>query len=339
MVDMIFGRCRIRTPVLVCALALSLLGTGCDGSNEAASGGEGAELKVATSIPPIQSLVSSVAGDRAEVISIVPAGVDGHTYEPTPGDVRGLAEASLVFVPDVELNPALTELAELNMPDNARLVDLNALVVPDDEVVYSDMHSHGDGEIHGHNRNVHTWTNFGYAPAMVDEITAALVEADPDGRDTYEGNRERLNAEIAEFTDAAEAVLATVPAENRTLVVYHDSWSYFAREYDFDVQGALQAVDFSEPSAAEMRNMVRQVQSAGVPAFFGSEVFPTDVLEQVSAESGVEYVGNLSDDKLPGDEGSAEHTYIGMMAANVRVIVEGLGGDASALDEVDPARG
>lgn len=297
------------------------------------------ELKVATSIPPIQSLVTAVAGDRAEVISIVPSGVDGHTYEPTPGDVRSLSDVSLVFVPDVELNPMLTELAELNMPDDARLIDLNALVVPEDEVVYSDMHSHGDGEAHGHDRNVHTWTNMAYAPAMVDEITTALIEADTEGRDTYEENRDRLTAEIAEFTAAAEKALATVPAENRTLVVYHDSWSYFGREYDFDVQGALQAVDFAEPSAGEMRNMVKQIQNAGVPAFFGSEVFPTDVLEQVSAESGIDYVGNLSDDQLPGDAGSAEHTYLGMMAANVRVIVEGLGGDASAIDEVDPARG
>ncbi|UXA17735.1 metal ABC transporter substrate-binding protein [Mycobacterium sp. SMC-4] len=296
------------------------------------------ELKVATSIPPIQSLVSAVAGDRAEVSSIVPAGMDGHTYEPTPGDVRMLAAAAVVFLPDADLNPKLTRLARQNIAEDALLVDVNALVVPDDEAIFSDMHSHGDGVVHGHDRNPHTWTNMAYVPAMVDEITAALSAADPGGEDTYAANRDALNAEIAEFTAAAQTALATVPAENRTLVVYHDSWSYFGREYGFDVQGALQAVDFAEPSAAEMRTMVRQVQAAGVPAFFGSEVFPTAVLEQVSRESGVDYVGNLSDDQLPGAAGDAEHTYLGMMAANVRLIVEGLGGDASALDAVDPAR-
>ena len=75
--------------------------------------------------------------------------------------------------------------------------------------------------------------------------------------------------------------------------------------------------------------MVAQVQAAGVPAFFGSEVFPTSVLEQVANESGVAYVANLSDDKLPD---APRDSYVGMMAANVRAIVEGLGGDATALE-------
>lgn len=310
-----------------------------DNSGGQESSGEGATLKAAASIPPIQSLVASVGGDRVEVTSVVPAGVDGHTYEPSSGDVRALADVSLLFMPDFELNPKVTELAGENMADDAKIVDLNALTVPEDQVLFADTHSHGDEPAHGHQRNVHTWTNPMFAPAMVDEIATALIAADPDGTQTYEANRDALKAEIAEFETAARTALDTVPEANRTLVVYHDSWSYFGREYGFDVVGALQAVDFAEPSAAEMRRMADQVSGAGVPAFFGSEVFPTSVLEQVATESGVEYVGNLSDDKLPGAEGAPENTYLGMMVNNVRSIVDGLGGDSSELDAVDPTRG
>jgi ABC-type Zn uptake system ZnuABC Zn-binding protein ZnuA len=294
---------------------------------------------VATSIAPLQDLVSQVAGDRAEVISITPAGVDGHTYEPTSGDVRALSEVDLLFVPDVNLNARVTELAEANLPDGSAVVDLNARVVPEDEVIYSDTHSHGDGAAHGHEPNVHTWTNLAYALVMVDEIASALTEADPDGSSVYEANRDRLKAQIAEFETAARTALETVPEDNRTLVVYHDSWSYFGREYDFEVVGALQAVDFAEPSASEMRTMVSQVVTADVPAFFGSEVFPTSVLEQVADQSGVRYEGNLSDDKLPGSPGEPGYTYLAMMANNVRYIVEGLGGDSAALDTVSVDRG
>ena len=59
----------------------------------------------------------------------------------------------------------------------------------------------------------------------------------------------------------------------------------------------------------------------GVPAFFGSEVFPTSVLEQVASESGVDYVGNLSDDKLPGEPGDPNHSYVGMMTENGSILV------------------
>jgi ABC-type Zn uptake system ZnuABC Zn-binding protein ZnuA len=322
--------------------AIVLLLAACGGSSaeSGADAGRGSpSMMLATSIPPLQDLVARVAGDRAEVISIVPAGVDGHTYEPTTGDVRGLTRVSALFVPDVNLNAKVTELAGENLPDDAVMVDLNARVVPEEDIIFSDVHTHGDGPAHGHEPNVHTWTNISYAAGYVDEIADVLIEIDPDGRATYEANRDSLKAEIAEFEAAARTALETVPKDDRTLVVYHDSWSYFGREYGFDVVGALQAVDFAEPSAAEMRNMVAQVKNAGVPTFFGSEVFPTSVLEQVATESGVDYVGNLSDDKLPGEPGDPQHSYLGMMTANVRYIVEGLGGDASALDAVDPSRG
>jgi ABC-type Zn uptake system ZnuABC Zn-binding protein ZnuA len=328
---------RSVLPALVAAVAL--LAAACGSSEPSGSGSSGDGLRVATSISPVQDLVARVAGDRAEVVSIVPAGVDGHTYEPTPGDVRVLAEVDALFVPDIELNPTLSRLAEQNLSDDAEIIDLNARAVPDDELIYADAHSHGDEAEHGHQRNVHTWTNLPYAAAMVDEIVVAMSELDPDGTDVFEANGAELRGEIDALTAAAEGALDTVPEANRTLVVYHDSWSYFGREYGFGVQGALQAVNFAEPSAGEMRRMVQQVQAAGVPAFFGSEVFPTSVLEQVASESGVDYIGDLSDDKLPGDAGDPEHSYVGMMVANLRLIVEGLGGDASSLDEVDPARG
>jgi ABC-type Zn uptake system ZnuABC Zn-binding protein ZnuA len=323
-------------PVLIAitvAAALALAACGGDDSTTSAGGGDGS-LRVAVSIAPFEDLVSRVAGDRAEVSSIVPAGVDGHTYEPTPGDVRVLSQVDLLILPDVELNPTVTSLASANLADDADMVDLNALVVPDDEVIYTDSHSHGDGPAHGHNRNVHTWTNLPYANQMVRQIIEVLSEADPDGADLYETNGRELLGELETLTAAAQQALATVPEANRTLVVYHDSWSYFGRFYGFRVQGALQAVNFAEPSAAELRSMVGQVQAARVPAFFGSEVFPTSVLEQVASESGVDYVGNLSDDKLPGEPGSPEHSYVGMMTENIRLIVDGLGGDASALDTV-----
>jgi ABC-type Zn uptake system ZnuABC Zn-binding protein ZnuA len=138
--------------------------------------------------------------------------------------------------------------------------------------------------------------------------------------------------------DAAfRTALATIPEANRKLVVYHDSWSYFGRRYGLPVVGAIQPTDFSEPSAAELRATIDEVRAQGVPAFFGSEVFPSDVLQAIEAESGARYVADLSDDKLPGEPGSPEHSYVGMMVANTRTIVAALGGDPSALDAILPA--
>ena len=72
-----------------------------------------------------------------------------------------------------------------------------------------------------------------------------------------------------------------------------------------------------------------------MPAIFGSEVFPSDVLETIADESGAEYVDDLRDDDLPGEPGDELHSYLGLMVQNMRIMIPALGGDASAMDDVD----
>ena len=69
-----------------------------------------------------------------------------------------------------------------------------------------------------------------------------------------------------------------------------------------------------------------------MPAIFGSEVFPSEVLDTIASEAGAVQVSTLSDDDLPGEPGDPENTLVGMMVENVRTMVTVLGGDASALD-------
>jgi ABC-type Zn uptake system ZnuABC Zn-binding protein ZnuA len=103
--------------------------------------------------------------------------------------------------------------------------------------------------------------------------------------------------------------------------------------------GAVQPADFSEPSAADVRAMIDQLRQVGVPAFFGSEVFPTRVLNAVAEETGAAYFSDLRDDELPGQPGEAQHSYIGMMKLNAEAIVKGLEGNPDALAAIDAAAG
>lgn len=290
-------------------------------------------LVAGASIPPLADLIARVGGPRVEVVSVVPQGVDGHTYEPTPSDVQDLARADIKFFASVDLNPAVTRTAEANLPPDAVRVDLMAATMGGDEVIGAQGHSHGSGGSHSHS-NVHTWTDPTIASRWVTEIASQLTAIDPAGATEYSANAAGLLTQLQALHDATVAATATIPEPNRTLVVYHDSWSYFGRTYGYQVLGALQAADFAEPSAAEMRDMIDQVRASGAPAFFGAAVFPTEVLERVSEEAGVPYFSNLADDELPGEPGEARHGYVGMMVENVRNIVTSLGGDPSSLDGV-----
>jgi ABC-type Zn uptake system ZnuABC Zn-binding protein ZnuA len=97
----------------------------------------------------------------------------------------------------------------------------------------------------------------------------------------------------------------------------------------------VQPADFSEPSPQEVAALIAQIKREGVPAIFGSEVFPSSVLAQIARESGAKFIDKLRDDDLPGAASAPEHTYIGMMVEDTRLLTEALGGKADALAAVD----
>jgi ABC-type Zn uptake system ZnuABC Zn-binding protein ZnuA len=131
--------------------------------------------------------------------------------------------------------------------------------------------------------------------------------------------------------------VSTIPEQNRKLLTYHDSFAYFAPRYGFQVIGAIQPSDFAEPSPREVASLIDQIRATGVPAIFGSEVFPSPVLEQIGRETGVRYFDTLRDDDPPGEPGSRENTYFGMLQFDVQQLAEALGGTSTAIDALDPA--
>jgi ABC-type Zn uptake system ZnuABC Zn-binding protein ZnuA len=101
------------------------------------------------------------------------------------------------------------------------------------------------------------------------------------------------------------------------------------------VIGAIQPADFAEPTAQDVAALIDQIRSERVPAIFGSEVFPSPVLEQIASETGARYIDDLRDDDLPGDNGDPDHSYFGLMAFDFRTFMGALGGDVSPFDGFD----
>ena len=290
---------------------------------------------VLVSDPANTAIVREIAGGLLTVDSIIPPGANGHTYEPVPSDAIKAATADLYIENGMELNTAVTKFVRANYRQGTKEVTLSE-VIPPAEVISSD--SAEDIAAHGHSHafNAHFWTDPIYAIAYAKRIAQSLEQLDPDNAATYQQRAaafiERLTVMDTRFTEA----IASIPEQNRKLIVYHDSWSYFGRRYGIPVIGAIQPVSFSEPSANEIRRMIDQIRAQKVPAFFGSEVFPSDVLDAVAAETGARYYSDLSDEELPGEPGIPEHSYEGMMIENVRLITSALGGDVSILANLVP---
>ena len=166
-------------------------------------------------------------------------------------------------------------------------------------------------------------------------VRDVLVRRDPINATIYERNFSAFALKIDALNEATKTATATIPKDQRKLLTYHDAYAYFAANYGFTVVGAIQPSSFDEPTPKEIGELISQVKSQKVKAIFGSEVFPSSVLEQIGAETGVRYVDVLRDDDLLGEPGDPEHSWLGLMRFNFVTIVEALGGDASALKSLD----
>jgi ABC-type Zn uptake system ZnuABC Zn-binding protein ZnuA len=169
-----------------------------------------------------------------------------------------------------------------------------------------------------------------YAEVVLDSLTAH----DPDNGAYYRANFDEYSARLQALDGAIRATTATIPESNRRLLTYHDSFGYFARRYGYTIVGAIQPSDTARPSAQEVAALIEQLLAEGVPAIFGSALFPADVIEQIASATGAS-VSTLLDEDLPGEPGDREHTYIGMMVENMRTLASSLGGDPSLMDGVE----
>jgi len=290
------------------------------------------KLKVVATVAPITNIVLNVGGNRIDLEGIIAPGVDSHTFEPAPSDAVTLAGADLVVVNGLALEGHTIELAQANLKSGARILELGPNTITRDEWVFdfSFPEEHGDP-------NPHVWMNPLHALKYAELVRDALVEIDPPNADYYRQNTERFRTRIDALDKAIMATVATIPEQNRKLLTYHDSFAYFAPRYGFQVIGAIQPSDFAEPSPREVAALIDQIRANNIPAIFGSEVFPSTVLEQIGRETGVRYLDTLRDDDPPGEPGSRENTYVGMLQFDVQQMAEALGGNSAPIDGLDPS--
>jgi len=311
----------------VAALALTL--TACGGSSDSGDSGDATDgrLVAAATVSPITNIVSIVGGDAVEVEGIVPEGTNSHTFEPEPAVAELLSRADVIFVNGLQLEDPTIALAEANLKPGAEIVEIGTRLLPESDYLYDFSFPEEEGK-----PNPHLWTDPSYVVEYADVVREVLSERDPANAETFDANFEAFTAEVAKLDEALRADQESVPVDQRKLLTYHDAYAYFAKNYDWTVIGAIEPSSFDEPTPAEVAELIEQIRAEDVPVIFGSEVFPSPVLETIAAEAGVRYEDSLRDDDLPGAPGEAEHNLLSLLRYNYRTMITGLGGTPTQLD-------
>ena len=291
------------------------------------------KLNVVTSVAPITNIVQNIGGDKINLVGLVPEGVNSHTFELIPSDTIKINDADLIIIDGLNLEANIEKIAEnvISKNPSIRLLKLGDNTISKKEWVFDFSFPKEKGD-----PNPHLWLNVEYAIKFANLTRDKLIEMDPTNSQYYIKNSNKYTKLLNQLDEGIKKSIETIPAENRKLLTYHDSWAYFAPRYGMKVIGAIQASDFSDPSPKDIAGLIDQVRSEKIPAIFASEVFPTNIVDQIAKEGNVTVVETLSDDDLPGNTGDNNHSYVGMMIENMRNMILPLGGNIDALKDINP---
>ena len=268
-----------------------------------------ADLRVASLSTVTTDLAKQIGGKHVTVEGIIKAGIDPHEFEPTPGDVKKVADANLVLLTGKGMEGYLSKLEEA-AGGSAKFVnvgkDIPSLIMTEQGKKVEDPHWW------------HSVENMKGATLVVAE---AFEKADPANAVSYEKNASAYLAKLDELQRWIRVKLASLPHDRRKLVTSHDALGYFARDYDFTIYPVKGVSTAEDPSSQHVKEIIGVIKDQGVKAIFFESIENPRAVQQIADETGAKAGASLYSDGLGENEGN---TYDSMMRHNVSAIVEGL---------------
>ncbi len=295
--------------------AASLALSGCTSASVSINTPQAFKVLVVESF--LADIVQHVAGQRIQVETLIPLGMDPHTYQPTPQDVARIAESQMLIVNGAHFEEWLAKSLE-NAGMHGPVIEASSGLISRkpgaDEVIDP-----------GHVGDPHFWLDPNNVIKYVENIRDGLVAADPGGKSEYSSNAAAYIVQLQELDVWIQSKVAQIPSENRLLVTNHESFGYFADRYGFSIAGTVIPSTSSEasPSARQMAELIDRIRQTGAKAIFLESGANSQLADQIAQESGAKVVTDLYTHSVTAANGAAPG-YIEMIKHNVDLIVAAL---------------
>jgi zinc/manganese transport system substrate-binding protein len=266
----------------------------------------------------LADLTQRVAGDHAQVLTLVGPNGDAHVYQPGPRESAELATAGILVANGLGLEPWLDRLVE-SSGFEGKLVIASDGVTP---LAGAEAHEGEEAGVeHDHGAiDPHAFQDLSNARTYVANIAKGLVEAAPAYAADFKRNASQLSAEIAALDAQLKADFAAVPQERRRILTSHDAFRYFGRAYGIEFVSVQGVSTEAEASPEDLVKIVRQARAGHLSAIFLENMTDPRLAETVAEESGIRMGGELYADALSDPSGPAPD-YLSLVRYNAKQLL------------------
>lgn len=235
---------------------------------------------IAVSFEPQEWLIEQIAGDEFDIITLLPAGSDPESYQPSISTMKGLGNSDVFFSLGTQgFEKSLSDNISSNFPD-LKIIDCTNGITK----IYG-SHGHSGHTANGNKEfDPHMLSSIRNCIAIAKNMTGALIELYPDKAEKFIEGSNNLISKLQAMDDS----ITNMNLKDKAVVIRHPSLSYFARDYGIR-QISLQE-DGKETSPLQLKRRLEAVKDSNPNVFVSEREHVSSSDKDVAEQLGINLI-------------------------------------------------
>ncbi|RUT36196.1 ABC transporter substrate-binding protein [Paenibacillus zeisoli] len=298
-----------------------LAGCGRGGTNQLVEG----KVNVVTSFYPIYEFASAIGGEDANVINLLPTGVEPHEWTPRSNDIITASKAQLFFYNGAGLEGWVPSfLKGLSQDSKVKTVEVSKGIPLIEAGEGADGHDHSAGasnanEPEAHEMDPHTWVSPKSAMQIAKNIKDSYVLVDPAHKAGYKSRYDKLAEQLNKLDAKFTSVLAKT--NKKEIVVSHQAFGYLCRDYGLTQHAIMGLSPDAEPRAQDIIELSKVVKQDNIKYIFFEELVSDKLARTLAGETGVQTLVLNPVEGLTKQEEQNKDNYFTLMEKNLQNLI------------------
>lgn len=327
---------KLISMMLLAVLIIAACGKG---ENDVSGGSSKEKLQIMTTFYPMYEFTKNIAGDKADVKILIPSSQEPHGWEPTPKDIANVQASDLFIFNSIYMESFVDTIKAA--VDNKETVFVEASDGITLKEGITDEHNHENEEEdhdheseeadhdheseeaedeHSHEKDPHVWLSPALAIKEVETITASLIEADPDNKESYQQNSEAYIAKLSALDQEYQNALSKV--EKKEMITQHAAFGYLASEYGLTQVPISGLSPEEEPNAQRLAELKNFAKEHDISVIYFEETASKKVADTLASEIGAKTEVLSTLEVLSKEDEDNGLDYIKVMERNLEKIAQ-----------------